>query len=214
MSLSTLLGFFLHLDTHLASLAEHGGVWIYLLLFLVVFFETGLVLTPFLPGDSLLFAAGALASGGGLRVEVLLFLIFVAAVSGDTVNYWVGFYFGNWMLKKVPERFFQRKHFERSQHFYEKHGAKTIVLARFIPIVRTFAPFVAGFGKMAYGRFVAYNVGGGALWVLLFVGGGYLFGNLPGVKKNFSLVILAIIIVSLVPVAVEFFRQRRESTRG
>lgn len=198
----------LHLDRHLALLAENYGTWVYALLFLIVFSETGLVVTPFLPGDSLLFVAGALAAVGGLDVGVLIVLLIVAAILGDTVNYAVGKWFG---ARLATSRWIKPEYLTRTQAFYDRHGGKTIVLARFIPIVRTFAPFVAGIGAMHYRRFIAYNVGGAIAWVVFFVGGGYLFGNLPIVRQNLSLVLLGIIVLSLTPLLWEFWRQRRRA---
>jgi membrane-associated protein len=211
---------FLHVDVHLRSLIEDYGTWTYLILFAVVFCETGLVVTPFLPGDSLLFAAGAFANPasahglGTLNAFVLVGLLGLAAVLGDTVNYWVGYWAGPEVFRKDTGRFFKREHLERTHRFYEKHGGKTIVLARFVPIVRTFAPFVAGIGRMHYGHFFAYNVLGGALWVSLFVGAGYSFSQIPVVRERFTLVILAIVAVSVLPIFVEYVRHRREAGRA
>lgn len=199
----------LHLDQHLAWLVQNYGAWIYLILFAIVFAETGLVVTPFLPGDSLLFVAGTLAAVGGMSVGWLWFLLIVAAILGDSVNYAVGKYVGPRVFYDENARFFKRAHLERTQHFYEKHGAKTIVLARFVPIVRTFAPFVAGIGQMHYARFLSYNVIGAVVWVTLFVFGGYLFGNLPWVKQNLSAILLGIIVLSIMPLVIEFVRARR-----
>jgi len=199
---------FLHLDKHLADVIAQYGVGTYLILFAVVFLETGVVATPFLPGDSLLFAAGTFAALGALDVRVLLLLLMAAAILGDTLNYWIGRRIGPRVFNEKV-RFLKREHLDRTHAFYEKHGGKTIIIARFVPIVRTFAPFVAGVGTMAYRRFVAYNVVGGIAWVLLFVLGGYLFGNIPMVKENFSVVILAIIVLSLLPLVVEWLRARR-----
>jgi membrane-associated protein len=205
-----LVDVFLHLEEHLnAILAQYGG-WTYLILFLIIFCETGLVVTPFLPGDSLLFATGALAAGGPLDVRALLVLLSIAAIAGDTVNYWIGSIVGPRVFTDRV-RWLKREHLDKTHRFYEKHGGKTIVLARFMPIIRTFAPFVAGIGSMTYWRFASYNVFGGILWVALFLLGGYYFGNLPFVEKNFSLVILAIIVVSVLPGIVEYVRERRRS---
>ena len=206
--------FFLHLDTHLAQVIQAYGTWTYALLFLIVFLETGLVVTPFLPGDSLLFAAGSFAALGALDVSVLFVLLSVAAVLGDTVNYAIGKYLGPKVFHFPKSRFFNPEHLRRTHDFYEKYGAKTIVIARFVPIVRTFAPFVAGIGKMSYPKFLAYNVAGGVLWVAVCVFAGYFFGNLPFVKKNFTLVILAIIFVSVLPAVVEILRHRNASRRS
>ena len=201
---------FLHLDKHLADVIAQYGTGTYLLLFAVVFLETGVVATPFLPGDSLLFAAGTFAALGALDVRILLVLLMAAAILGDTLNYWIGRAIGPRVFNEKV-RFLKREHLDRTHAFYEKHGGKTIILARFVPIVRTFAPFVAGVGTMAYGRFLAYNVVGGIVWVLLFVLGGYLFGNIPVVKENFSIVILIIIAISLLPIVYEFVRGRRRA---
>ena len=199
----------LHLDQHLAWLVQNYGAWIYLILFAIVFAETGLVVTPFLPGDSLLFVAGTLAAVGGMSVGWLWFLLIVAAILGDSVNYAVGKYVGPRVFYDERARFFKKEHLERTQRFYERHGAKTIVLARFVPIVRTFAPFVAGIGQMHYARFLSYNVIGGVVWVTLFVFGGYFFGNLPWVKQNLSAILLGIIVLSIMPLVIEFIRARR-----
>ena len=206
--------FFLHLDTHLAQVIQAYGTWTYALLFLIVFLETGLVVTPFLPGDSLLFAAGSFAALGALDVSALFLLLSVAAVLGDTANYAIGKYLGPKVFHFPKSRFFNPEHLRRTHDFYEKYGAKTIVIARFVPIVRTFAPFVAGIGKMSYPKFLAYNVAGGVLWVAVCVFAGYFFGNLPFVKKNFTLVILAIIFVSVLPAVVEILRHRNASRRS
>ncbi len=199
----------LHLDRHLQNLTEQYGVWMYAILFAIVFCETGLVVTPFLPGDSLLFAAGALAALGSLDVWLLTLLLVVAAILGDTVNYHLGRYFGTRVLRGEHSLLFNRKHLDRTREFFEKYGAKAIILARFVPIVRTFAPFVAGVGEMQYRRFLAYNVLGGVVWVVGFVTAGYWFGNQPFVKKNFSLVILAIIFVSILPMVWEWWLARK-----
>jgi len=207
---------FLHLDAYLNVIIQQYGVWTYVILFAVVFLETGVVVTPFLPGDSLLFAAGAFAATGALEVGWLFGLLFVAAVLGDTVNYRIGYSLGPRAFHG-QNRFFKQEHLERTHQFYERHGGKTIVIARFIPIIRTFAPFVAGIGRMSYGRFVGYNVGGGLLWTALFIFGGYYFGNLPVVKRNFTLVILAIIILSVTPPVFELiqnYRRKAQSTRA
>ena len=206
--------FFLHLDTHLGELIQQYGVWTYAILTLVVFCETGLVVTPFLPGDSLLFAAGALAAlpASPLRVEVLFLLLTGAAIAGDTVNYWIGHKVGPRAFEGRI-KFLNPKHLERTHEFYEKYGGKAIIIARFVPIVRTFAPFVAGIGSMSYGRFIAYNVAGGVAWVAICLFGGYFFGNLPFVKENFSVVVLAIIFISVLPGVYEFVRHQAEARR-
>ena len=203
--------FFLHLDRHLAEVIQQYGAWTYGLLFLIVFLETGLVVAPILPGDSLLFAAGSFAAMGALRLWPLFFLLCVAAILGDTVNYAIGHYLGPKVFHFPRSRFFNPEHLRKTHDFYERYGGKTIIVARFIPIVRTFAPFVAGIGAMNYARFLAYNVVGGMLWVSVCLFAGHFFGNLPFVKKNFSLVILAIIFISVLPALVEYLRHRRES---
>ncbi len=204
-----LVDFILHIDRHLVELVGHYGLWTYGLLFLIVFLETGIVVTPFLPGDSLLFAAGAIAATGALDPFVLFVLLTVAAILGDSLNYAIGCRLGPRVFKE-EYRFLNRKHLERTHAFYEKHGGKTIILARFVPIVRTFAPFVAGIGRMSYRRFLIFNVVGGVVWVGLFVYAGYFFGNLPWVKQNFTAVIMAIIFISVVPIGIEFLRTLRE----
>jgi len=210
---SGLVDFFLHLDEHLTALVTQYGVWTYAILFAIIFAETGLVVTPFLPGDSLLFAAGAIAAGGALDPFLLFGLLSVAAILGDSVNYAIGKSIGPRAFSS-NSRFFKREHLERTHRFYEKHGGKTIVLARFLPIVRTFAPFVAGIGTMNYSKFVFYNVAGALLWNGLFIFAGYLFGNLPFVKKNFELVILAVIFLSVLPIVFEAWKARREAARA
>ena len=204
----SVVDFFLHLDEHLNQIVTTYGVWTHLILFAIVFAETGLVVTPFLPGDSLLFAAGALAALGSLDLWLLVVLLIGAAVLGDSVNYWVGAWIGPRAFSGNL-RFLRKDYLERTRAFYEKHGGKTIILARFVPIIRTFAPFVAGVGAMSYPRFIVYNIIGAVLWVGLFVPLGYFFGNMPTVKDNFSLVIFAIIGISMLPIAVEMFRARR-----
>ena len=202
------LDFFMHLDVHLAEIIERFGAGAYGILFLIVFCETGLVVTPLLPGDSLLFAAGSFAALGSFSLVPLMLLLMAAAILGDTVNYWIGARIGERAFSgKV--RFLKQAHLVRTREFYERHGGKTIVLARFVPIVRTFAPFVAGVGRMNYPRFLAYNVGGAVAWVSLFTLAGYFFGNIPAVKANFTLVILAIIGLSVLPIIVEMIRGRR-----
>jgi len=199
---------FLHLDQHLSELIGQYGAWTYAILWLIVFCETGLVVTPFLPGDSLLFAAGTFAGMGDLDPWLLFVLLGSAAVLGDTVNYWIGKRIGpRAFTGTVP--FLNQAHLRKTEAFYEKHGGKTIIIARFVPIVRTFAPFVAGVGSMNYGRFLAYNVFGGVLWVGLFVFGGYLFGNIPVVRANFGLVVVAIILISVMPIVLEWLKARR-----
>ncbi len=203
---------FLHLDAHLNEWAGNLGPWTYVLLFAIVFAETGLVVTPFLPGDSLLFAVGALAATEGSPIDVVFvaLLLIVAAVLGDAVNYSIGKYLGPKVFARESSRLLNKEHLVRTQQFYEKHGGKTIILARFIPIVRTFAPFVAGIGRMEYRRFGLFNITGGIVWVVLFVASGYGFGNIPAVKRNFQYVILAIIVLSVLPIVFEWWRSRRE----
>ena len=199
---------FLHLDVHLANIISQYGTWTYAILFAVIFLETGVVVTPFLPGDSLLFAAGTFAALGSLNVYVLAGLLIVAAILGDTVNYSIGHYLGE---RAYNIKFLKKEYFDRTHAFFEKHGGKTIFLARFVPIVRTFAPFVAGIGKMSYTYFITYNFVGGIVWVLLFTFAGYFFGNIPFVRKNFEFVIVAIILISLLPMLVEWWKARRET---
>jgi membrane-associated protein len=205
---SQVVDFFLHLDTHLGQIITQYGGWTYGLLFLTIFCETGLVVTPFLPGDSLLFAAGALAATGVLNPHLLFLLLAIAGILGNTANYSIGHYLGPKVFT-ADSRFFKREYLDRTHHFYEKHGGKAVILGRFLPIFRTFVPFVAGIGKMTYPRYTAYNVIGSTAWVGLFTYMGYFFGNLPFVRKNFSLVILAIVVITSLPPVIEFFRQRR-----
>ncbi|HEX9902829.1 MAG TPA: DedA family protein [Acidobacteriota bacterium] len=212
--INQVIDFVLHLDTHLGHLIQQYHNWIYAILFTIIFCETGLVVTPFLPGDSLLFAAGAFAAAGSLKLAWLLLLLAAAAILGDTVNYWIGHYVGPKVFHKEKTPFFKKKYLDRTHAFYEKYGGQTIIIARFVPIIRTFAPFVAGVGRMTYWRFISFNVIGGVAWVALFVLAGYFFGNIPFVKKNFSLVIMAIILVSLVPGIVEYIRHRRKKEPG
>jgi membrane-associated protein len=206
--LATFIDVVLHLDKHLQVLVAQYGAWVYLILFVIVFCETGLVVTPFLPGDSLLFVAGTVAAAGGLDVHLLVVLLIIAAILGDTVNYWIGNYLGPRVFHYQDSRWLNRKHLERAHAFYERHGGKTIVIARFVPIIRTYAPFVAGIGAMSYARFVAYNVGGAVLWVTSLAYAGYFFGNLPIIKNNLTLVIIGIIILSIMPGVIEYLRHR------
>ena len=200
--------FVMHIDVHLGAIIKDYGIWTYLILFLIIFCETGLVVTPVLPGDSLLFAAGTFAAIGSLDVLWLFVLLSVAAVAGDTVNYWIGCIVGPKVFHGEGVRFLNREYLDRTHQFYEKYGGKTIIIARFVPIIRTFAPFVAGIGSMTYSRFISYNVIGGVAWIAICVFAGYYFGNLPIIKKNFSLVILAIIIISMLPGAIEIIRHK------
>ena len=200
---------FLHIDRHLLDLSMTYGAWIYAILFLIVFFETGVVVTPFLPGDSLLFATGALAAAGVLDVGLVLMLLSAAAIIGDNMNYWIGRGVGPRVFT-ADSRWLKREYLLRTKHYYERHGGKTVVLARFMPIVRTFSPFVAGIGRMSYARFLAFDIGGGIFWVCGFGLLGYFFGNAPIVKQNFGLVIVAVILLSLVPILIEVLRARSE----
>ena len=206
------LDIILHLNKHLDVLVGNYGGWVYAILFLIVFCETGLVVTPFLPGDSLLFAAGAIAAGGRLNLFVLMLLLFVAAVLGDTVNYWIGDRAGQKLVLRFP-RLIKQQYLDRTHEFFERYGGKTIIIARFVPIVRTFAPFVAGVGEMTYSRFMSFNVIGAFLWVAILVPAGYFFANFAFVKENFSMVILAIIFLSIVPGIYEFWAERRRNRR-
>ncbi|GAB4498217.1 MAG: DedA family protein [Anaerolineales bacterium] len=206
--LSYIVDVFLHLDKYLDQIVQNYGVWTYAILFAVIFMETGLVVTPFLPGDSLLFAAGAFAALGSFDIWLLLGLLIVAAILGDTANYWIGHKIGPRAFSGEV-RFLKKEYLDRTHEFYERHGGKTIILARFVPIVRTFAPFVAGVGAMTYGKFISYNVIGGIAWVVLFLFAGYFFGNIPAVQHNFTLVILGIIFVSVLPAVYEFIKERR-----
>jgi membrane-associated protein len=202
----------LHLDTHLQSLITTYGVWVYLILFLIIYCETGLVVTPFLPGDSLLFVAGTIAAGGGMYVHGLFALLVLASFSGDNTNYWIGRYAGPRLFSRKRSRLLNPAHLERTHRFYEKYGGKTITIARFVPIVRTFAPFVAGMGRMVYARFLLYSLAGAVLWIGSLTYAGYYFGNLPFVRQNLSLVIIGIVILSIMPGAIEFIRARTRST--
>jgi membrane-associated protein len=199
----------LHFDTHLVELVSHYGTFSYAILFAIIFCETGLVVTPFLPGDSLLFAVGALSAKGALNVYTIAFLLMLAAILGDSTNYWIGYFVGPKVFKSESSRWLNRAHLERTHAFYEKYGVKTVIIARFMPIVRTFAPFVAGIGRMNYLRFLTFSVFGSFLWIGSFVTAGYLFGNIPVVKQNFTLVVLAIIFVSILPALIEAVRARR-----
>ncbi len=202
----------IHLDKYLDSIIRNYGSLTYVILFLIVFCETGLVVTPILPGDSLLFATGTVAALGSLDLSLIIILLSIAAIAGDTVNYWIGYLVGPKVFSKEKSRLFNKEYLDRTHRFYQKYGGKTIIIARFIPIIRTFAPFVAGIGCMKYKRFIIYNVLGGIGWIVTFVLGGYFFGNIPLVKNNFALIILAIIIISILPAIIEYLRQRHQSS--
>lgn len=206
--------FILHLDKHLLALTTEYGVWVYGVLFVIVFCETGLVVTPFLPGDSLLFVTGTLAGAGMLDPVLLCLVLIIAAVLGDTVNYFIGRKMGPAVFKRPDARFLKQEYLRKTQQFYAKHGGKTIIIARFIPIIRTFAPFVAGVGTMQYSRFIAYNIGGGIAWVVLFITAGYFVGDQPFVKNNLTLVVFGIILVSILPGIVEFIRHKLRQRRA
>jgi membrane-associated protein len=208
-----LVGFILHPDQYLGALLEQYGRWVYGLLFLIIFAETGLVVTPFLPGDSLLFVAGTLTGAGQLDVRVLMGLLMAAAILGDSTNYWVGRWVGPRVFTQDTGRLLRREHLERTRRFYERYGGRTVIIARFMPIVRTFAPFVAGVGAMSYPRFLAFSVLGTVLWVGGFVGAGHLFGNLPVVRQNLTFFILLIVALSVAPGVVEFWRARRRASQ-
>jgi membrane-associated protein len=208
-----LIDIFLHLDKYLGTIIQTYGIWTYALLFLVIFMETGFVITPFLPGDSLIFAAGTFAGFGDLNIVVLFIVLCSAAILGDTANYWIGHFIGPRAFSGEV-RFLKKEYLDRTHEFYERHGGKTIILARFVPIVRTFAPFVAGVGEMSYPHFITYNVVGGVLWVSLFLFLGYFFGNLPFVQNNFSVVVIVIIGISVVPMIYEFIKGRLNASRA
>lgn len=206
--LKTLVDFILHIDKHLEQITSEYGTLTYIILFAIVFAETGLVVTPFLPGDSLLFAIGAICSIGSLNLGTIIFLLIIAAILGDTVNYSVGAFFKERILRGEKIRFIKEEHIQKTNEFYDKYGGKTIIIARFIPIIRTFAPFVAGIGNMDYKKFILFNVVGGVVWVIGFTLLGYFFGNLPVIKRNFTLVIFGIIILSILPAFIEYFRSK------
>lgn len=203
--------FIINLDHHLIEIIRKYGVWATLILFLVIFCETGLVVTPFLPGDSFLFVIGTLGASGEINIVLITIVLMAAAISGNMVNYQIGRWVGPKIFEREKTRFFKKEYLIRTHHFYERHGGKTIVISRFIPIIRTFAPFVAGISRMHYGRFSIYNIVGGSSWVLLFIIGGYFFGNIPFVEQNFTLVIFGIIIISLMPGLIGFINSRRSS---
>ena len=203
--IGTVIDFILHIDQHLTALSAQYGMWI---LFLIIFCETGLVATPFLPGDSLLFAAGGIAAVGGMNIHIMVLILLIAAILGDAVNFMIGKYFGAKLFSNPDSKIFRRAYLEKTHAFYEKHGGKTIIIARFVPIVRTFAPFVAGMGDMHYGRFIRYNIIGAMAWVLLFSYLGYFFANIPLVKNNLGLVLGAIIVISILPAGIEIVRAK------
>lgn len=209
-----LIDLFLHLDVHLHSIILQYGTLTYIILFMVIFGETGLVVVPFLPGDSLLFAAGTFAAKGSFNLHLLIILLAAAAILGDTVNYWIGHFIGPKIFEKENIRFLKKEYLEKTHKFYEKYGGKTIIIARFVPIVRTFAPFVAGIGSMSYSKFILYNIIGGVIWVVLFTAAGFYFGNIPFVKNNFSIVILTIIFISILPGIIEFIRHKMAGSKA
>jgi len=208
------IDFLIHFDRHLGGILQQYGTYTYAILFLIIFCETGLVVTPFLPGDSLLFVVGTFAAREDLDRNTLLMLLPLAAIVGDNVNYWVGHFFGPRMAEKKKSRWIRQEYLDRTRHFYEKYGGKTVFLGKFLPIIRTFAPFVAGIGSMTYPRFLFFNVSGGILWVLLFVLAGFWFGNIPVIQKNFSLVIIALVLIPGIPATVEFIRMQLARRRA
>ena len=208
--LAFFIDFVLHLDTHLLALTQEYGVWVYGILFLIIFSETGLVVAPFLPGDSLLFVAGALCGMGALQLELLVPLLIVASFSGDNTNYWIGRLLGLRLIQRMNGKFIKREHLDKTHAFYEKHGGKTIIAARFLPIVRTYAPFVAGVGLMRYRLFVLFSALGSVLWISFFTVGGYFLGNIPVIKDNITVMILAIVFISILPALFQFIRRRKQ----
>jgi membrane-associated protein len=208
--MNNLINLLLHFDKYLNVMIQNYGAWTYAIVFLIIFCETGLVVTPFLPGDSILFAIGAIASSGSIGIITLFIIFYIAAVIGDTVNYHIGKKIGTKILNKEDIKYVNKEYLKKAHRFYEKHGSMTIALGRFIPIIRTFVPFVAGLGEMPYSKFIIYNMMGGFLWVLLFLGGGYLFGSLPIVKNNFHYILIAIMIISFVPAIIAFFNEKKK----
>ena len=211
-AIKLMIDFVLHIDKYVGALAETFGLFTYAILFLIIFLETGLVITPFLPGDSLLFVLGAFSAQGTFNVLLLFILLVIAAILGDSVNYWIGNYFGEKVF--ANSRFFRQEHLERTKEFYRKHGGKAIVLGRFAPIIRTFVPFVAGVGKMNYPRFLTYNILGAIVWIALFLFAGYFFGNLPLVEKNLTVIIYIIVVISFIPIILEYVRHKRSKKLG
>jgi membrane-associated protein len=211
--ISFFIGFILHLDVHLAALIQSYGPWIYALLFIIIFLETGIILAPYLPGDSLLFAAGAFCAAGSLNLAILLPILALASVLGDSLNYTIGHYIGPIVFKR-DYKWLNRRALDRTHAFFEKYGPKTIILARFVPIIRTFAPFIAGIGQMKYGRFIIYNIIGGIAWVSVFALAGFFFGNIPIIKNNFTFAIIGIIVISLIPLIVEVYKYMKESKQA
>jgi len=207
-----LLDIVLHLDIHLLSLIQQYGDWIYVILFIIIFSETGLVIAPFLPGDSLLFVAGALCGMGSMQLHILMPLLMLAALSGDNTNYWIGRLIGNQLVHQANSRFFRREHLDKTHAFYQKHGGKTIIFARFIPVIRTFAPFVAGIGRMSYRLFFSFSAVGSILWIGSFVALGYFFGNIPVIKNNLTLMVLVIVLISFLPALREFARHHKQNS--
>ncbi len=211
-AISSVISFILHLDQHLAELVEKTGSVSYIVIFLIIFLETGLVVTPFLPGDSLLFGLGALSASGVFNIWVLYLILLLAAISGDSVNYWIGKRIGP-KAYESKSRFINKKNLDKAHRFYEKHGGKAIIISRFVPVVRSFAPFIAGVAEMDYKEFLSFNLIGGVAWISLFLWSGYLFGNIPFIKQNFDLVIILIVVVSLIPVVAEYIKSRKESQK-
>lgn len=211
--MSNIIDIFLHLDKHLSLYMNEYGVFIYLILFVIIFCETGLVIMPFLPGDSLIFATGALAAAGSIKLLPIYLIFCVAAIAGDTINYTIGHFLGDRVSARENIRFIKNEYLERTTAFFERHGSATIILARFVPIIRTFAPFVAGVGTMPYHKFISYNALGGLLWVSIALFAGFFFGNIPIVKDNFSIVVLGIVIVSLLPILFTYFRSKMASNK-
>lgn len=212
--IKTFFDVILHLDKYLTVMLHNFGMWTYAILFMIIFCETGFVVTPFLPGDSVLFATGALASIGSVNIFILFAVFFISAVAGDTVNYFIGKKIGSKIFEKEDVKYINKEYLKKAHSFYERHGSMTIVLGRFIPIIRTFVPFVAGIGEMNYPKFITYNMLGGFMWVTLFLGGGYFFGGLPFIKQHFSIVVIAIIIISVIPAIATFIKEKRNGGKN